>query len=228
MRRDICLIYQKSVKEVFDAYILAIRDRFDKECDAKPYYALTFGLNFSFKYNMNGGACTVHFMSLEQGTAVNVRYSVAQGVGARYEAHNRDLTKVVESRLGCSAQAADIDVEEFLKPENQTVYDSAYKIRSGQPTVNSQEPVPWAQVTPVPISNTGSVSTQNIYSAQLEMNNKKCSGCGNSLSHGARFCTFCGKQVATQRFCSQCGRPINENDRFCASCGTKLLLSNII
>ena len=146
MRRDICLFYQQSVPVVFDAYIKAAKERFDKDCDVNPYYSLTFGLNFSLKYNMNGGACTVHFMPYNGGTAVNVRYSIAQGAAARYEAHNRDLTKSVAEYSNCQPTEAFIDVEEFLKPENQMHMRPAYEVvpqATAQPVFRGEnQPIP--------------------------------------------------------------------------------------
>lgn len=147
MRRDICLYYEKELPEVFSAYVEAINKRFGKDCNPAPYHTIQFALSFSFKYNMNGGGCTVRLMPHGRGTAVNVRYSIAQAVGARYEAHCRDLTNFVESILRVNAMPATLLVEEFLCPENQVTPNSA----------RPAQPKPTPQPTP-----TGAQSAQKI------------------------------------------------------------------
>ena len=53
-------------------------------------------------------------MPHNDGTAVNVRYSVVQLAGARCKKHNQDMTAAVEKLLGVSAQEIQLDVETFL------------------------------------------------------------------------------------------------------------------
>ena len=114
MKKDICCFYPSDIASVFNAYQSAIAQKFTKSIQATPYHTISFPLAFSFKYNMNGGACTVHLMPHNDGTAVNVRYSVVQLVGARCKKHNQDMTAVVEKLLGVSAQEIQLDVETFL------------------------------------------------------------------------------------------------------------------
>lgn len=45
-----------------------------------------------------------------------------------------------------------------------------------------------------------------------------CSGCGQALPEGARFCLACGAPQA--RSCTVCGERLPPNARFCMSCGT--------
>lgn len=121
MRRDLCHFWQRDVVTVYNAYLKAAKDRFNKDCSATPFHTITIPLNFSFKYNMNGGVCTVHLIPLNGGCAVDSRYSIVQGVGARYEAHDRDLCAFVEAILGVKPQPIRIDIEEFLKDQNKAV-----------------------------------------------------------------------------------------------------------
>lgn len=173
MRRDICLYYEKELPEVFSAYVEAINKRFGKDCNPAPYHTIQFALSFSFKYNMNGGGCTVRLMPHGRGTAVNVRYSIAQAVGARYEAHGRDLSKFVEAILRVNSVGINIPVEEFMRPQNQitpnsarpaqpkptpqpapTAAQSAQKIVETvvRPTAPAPQPVPASQPAPTPTS----------------------------------------------------------------------------
>ena len=168
MRRDICHYYEKGLKDVFEAYNTTVSKKFGKDCKAEPFHTLSFGLSYSFKYNMNGGACTIHFMPYKTGTAVNIRYSIAQLLGARYEAHDRDMTDSVVSILDTPAQVLSIDVETFLLPENKkskeesTAYNYTFKIDRTEQFVN-------------------------------EIN--YCPSCGNKLGIGFSFCPKCGFKI---------------------------------
>lgn len=62
MRRDLFYFYPLPVQPVSDAFVQAANQRFGKQCKVEPYKTVNFGLNYSFKYNMNGGALTIHFM----------------------------------------------------------------------------------------------------------------------------------------------------------------------
>lgn len=124
MKRDICVFYKKDVPRVYQAYVEAINQRFGKDCSGQPYHTINFGLSFSFKYNMNGGACTVRLMPYKDGTAVNLRYSIAQAMGARYEKHSDDLNNYVSNILGYAPLRVDIPVEEFLRSERRITPNS--------------------------------------------------------------------------------------------------------
>ena len=98
---------------MYNAYATAVKEKFGKNCEYHNGFKMSFALNFTFKYNMNGGACIVHFMPYRSGTAVNVRYSIAQLFGARYKAYDRDLTEFVVSILGANPIDIQIDAEVF-------------------------------------------------------------------------------------------------------------------
>ncbi len=51
--------------------------------------------------------------------------------------------------------------------------------------------------------------------AEIEGNDKFCSGCGSKLPKIA-------KQKQAKKFCDQCGAKIETSDKFCASCGVEL------
>jgi hypothetical protein len=118
MRKDLVYFYQADTASVYQAYTEAIRKVFNKtDFMSQPYSVLQFMLNYSFKYNMNGGSCTLHFLPYQGGTAVNARYSIAQLIGARYAKHEKDMRSFVEKTLGISAQQIDLDIDVFLQQE---------------------------------------------------------------------------------------------------------------
>ena len=54
MRRDLCYFYPVPVQPTFDAFVQAANQQFGKGCKIDAYKTISFGLNYSFKYNMNG------------------------------------------------------------------------------------------------------------------------------------------------------------------------------
>ena len=62
---------------------------------------------------MNGGACTVLLMPYKSGTAVNVRYSIAQLFGSRYNAYDEELTKNVVGILRVESTIINSDPDQF-------------------------------------------------------------------------------------------------------------------
>ena len=178
MRRDVMHYYERSIADVYGAYKAAAMQKFGKDCREEPYHTLSFGLNYSFRYNMNGGACTVHFMPYNTGTAVNIRYSIVQLAGARYGAHDKEMSTFVTSVLGVPAMDLKIDPEIFLLEQNK-VYAGSYTTPAApayQPAPPVQQPVQTYQ--PAPAASP-----------------KFCARCGNRLSPGAKFCGGCGNKI---------------------------------
>ena len=122
MRRDLCYYFAADVCSVYNAYLMAAgNQQFRRECRQEPYHTLGFGLNFSMKYNMNGGSCTIHFIPYQGGTAVDLRFSIAQLAGARYKRYAADLTNTVIRSLDITAQPIRLNIEEFTKECNKVV-----------------------------------------------------------------------------------------------------------
>lgn len=126
MKRDLFCYYEADVKSVFNAFVKAANEKFGKDCSSTPYHTISFGLNYSFKYNMNGGACHIHFIPYDKGTAVGLRYTIVQMFGARYEAHYSDITKFVEKELGVLSSDININMEEFMDDSNR-IFDECLK-----------------------------------------------------------------------------------------------------
>lgn len=140
MKRDLFHYFESDVKSVYETYVKAAKEKFGKDCSATPYHTVSFGLNYSFKYNMNGGACHVHFIPYKTGTAVGIRYTIAQVFGARYEAHDSDMLNYVERELGVEATGINIDMEEFMKDSNR-IFDEGLKSSKANTQTQSNEGV---------------------------------------------------------------------------------------
>lgn len=126
MKRDLFHYFESDVKTVYAAYVKAAKEKFGKDCSTTPYHTVSFGLNYSFKYNMNGGACHIHFIPYKTGTAVGLRYTIVQMFGARYEAHDSDMVGFVEKEIGAKSTNISIDMEEFMKDSNR-IFDDGLK-----------------------------------------------------------------------------------------------------
>ena len=172
MRRDLCYFYPVPVEPVFDAFVQAAKQKFGKNCKIDAYKTLSFGLDYSFRYNMNGGSLTLHFMPYNNGTAIDMRYTVVQLMGARYQKHADDVLIFVNAILGAQAQKIQIDVNEFLAYE--TGIPSA-------PIGAAPQAVPQAQTNAQPV--------QSAPQARF------CTNCGKPIVPNAAFCTGCGKKL---------------------------------
>ena len=49
-----------------------------------------------------------------------------------------------------------------------------------------------------------------------------CTFCGRRLSPGDKFCSDCGRKVASEAVCPRCGRKAAQTAKFCIYCGQKL------
>ncbi len=203
MRRDIGYFFQRDVITVYNAYLAAANNpQFRRDCKEEPFHTLSFGLNFSMKYNMNGGACIVHFMPFNGGTAVNIRFAVAQGFGARYERYADDLTSAVTAILGIAPQKMNFDMEPFLQKENRIYAESQTPVAPPPPPVQTVPPV----------------------QADAAKPDSFCIHCGKKLIEDAPFCPNCGNKVQTEpkaKFCINCGHKAEPEANFCINCGHK-------
>lgn len=132
MRRDLFHYFESDVKTVYATYVKAAKEKFGKDCSETPYHTVSFGLNYSFKYNMNGGACHIHFIPYKTGTAVGIRYTIVQLFGARYEAHDSDMVKFVEKEIGVKSTNIKIDMDELMKDSNR-IFDEGLRSNESVP-----------------------------------------------------------------------------------------------
>ena len=229
MTRDLCYFYPCPLNAVYGAFVQTAAQKFGKDCKQTPMISLSFGLNFSMKYNMNGGACTIHFMPYQNGTAINIRYSIVQLMGARYKKHAQDMTLFANAIIRANAQPADINVQEFLNYEANQVRSQSPMV---QPVQNNQsippqnyqpsQQVPPRQYQP----QTAYRQPVNQYPApQKAVGVKYCHNCGRQLPADARFCTNCGTGIAVTApasVCPNCRKPLQPDEKFCTGCGTKI------
>ena len=203
MRRDVCYFFPADVPSVYNAYLAAATNaQFRRQCNETPYHTIGFGLNFSMKYNMNGGSCILHFMPMQGGTGVDLRFTIAQLAGARYERYATDLTNTAAAILRLPSQRIVPNVEEFLRPENQITPDKVAAVQ--KPTL------PEAPVEPAE-------------PAKPATPGKFCSQCGTALEPGDKFCNGCGTPVVkAEKTCPACGATAKPQAAFCSNCGQKL------
>lgn len=216
MKRDICYFFPVDVITLYNAYLTAATNPpFERDCKKEPFHTISFGVNYSFKYNMNGGSCIMRFIPCGGGAAVNLRFTLAQAAGGRCERYAEDLTKNVVKILNIPAQKSPIDVEEFLKDENKVVEN-----RQPQSTpVQQYTPQP----QPVAQSVTQAAPAPQPVQVQKNENSILCKNCGATLTVGAAFCGNCGaSQSVKKAFCEKCGAKALEGAAFCHMCGNKL------
>lgn len=195
MRRDIGFYIEANIEQVYNAYLKAAQNKpFERDCSTEPYHTISFGVNFSMKYNMNGGSCNIHLMPWGTGTAVDMRFSIAQLAGAHYERYAHDLNTAMQAFLPVVARPAEYNMDDFLKPENQVT-----------PATLPKQAAPAA----IPAATPAAAPT-GVF----------CSKCGNPLAPNGRFCSQCGTPV--QRVCPNCQAPASSNAAFCTACGTRL------
>ena len=177
MRRDLCYFYPIPVEPVFNAFVQAANQKFGKQCKIDAYKTVNFGLNYSFKYNMNGGALTIHFMPYNNGTAIDMRYTIVQAFGARYQKHADDVLIFVNAVLGAQAQRIQLDINEFLAYETGVSSAPLNTVPVQQAPVQ-QAPVQQAPVQQAPVQP----------AAQPNF----CMKCGAPVVPNAAFCIKCG------------------------------------
>ena len=216
MRRDMGFYVEAGIDKVYEAYLLAAKNPpFERDCREEPYHTIAFGVNFSMKYNMNGGSCNIHLMPWKTGTAVNMRFSIAQLAGARYERYALDLNAAMQKFLPIPPVPMDFNMDDFLKPENQV---TPATFRQAAPAVQiPQTPAPQfyqpAPAAPAPQPTPAAPAPQAV---------GFCANCGDALRPGARFCSSCGTAVVQQKTCPACNTPVRENAAFCHNCGSRL------
>ena len=210
MRRDISFYFDADVKTVYNAYLAAASDaRFRCSCNQQPYHTISFSMNFSMKYNINGGSCTLHFIPYERGTAVDFRFALVQLMGARYGSYAQDLTIAAAALINVTWKQVNVPINDFLDPRNQVSAAGTQAQPEYLPQPQQPECLPQPQ--------------QPVQTPQPAAATRKCHACGGELMESAPFCHHCGaKRETAPKCCPQCGSPIIHTGTFCAQCGGRL------
>ncbi len=242
MRRDVGFFVEAKVEDVYRAYLnAAIHPPFSRTCKEEPYKLISFGVNYSFKYNMNGGSCNIHFMPSGNGTAVNMRFSIVQAVGARYGKYASDLNDAMRKFLPVKVYPAQYNMDDFLHAATPCPAPTvtAGQANTPQPTPATQQvytPQPQTQAQPQPqvqpyIPQVQQQTQPYVPQAQPQVQTANtatatsfCTSCGAALLPDSRFCTKCGNPSYTPdvKVCPNCNKQARAEDSFCGACGTKL------
>ncbi len=212
MRRDIGFYIEAPIDRVYQAYLTAASSApFERDCKKEPYHTISFGVNYSWKYNMNGGSCNIHFMPYGTGTAVNIRFSLAQAMGARYESYAENLNEQVQRLLMVSIREREYEMDDFVKPENQVTPATLQNLYA-------------PPAAPAPVYQPAPQAQLHQPAPQAAPNVRICGNCRNPLDADARFCPYCGVPAVapTPSVCPNCHAPAKPGAAFCAYCGTRL------
>ncbi len=113
MRKDIIHYYNSPLENVHKAYFDAAQQRFGKDL-RESSYTVQFGINMSLPHNLEGGACTVHLMPYQDGTAAYLCYNIAQVMDAHYTSFDSNLSGFVCQSLGVQLMNVDLPLQGFL------------------------------------------------------------------------------------------------------------------
>ena len=176
MRRDLYHYFKGDIESVYNAYVAVLRaEPFHKEPNLAPYSLISFGLGMSFKFNMNGGTVHIHLAPRGTGTAIQVRYSIVQLVGARYRAYDKLLTDHVAAVLGYAAEP----LEELA--------DAYFEASSAQPALTETKAI---EVQPV------EVVAEEVEEVPAPTGRPQfCGKCGKRIDPEDNYCGSCGAKI---------------------------------
>lgn len=144
MTKDYQFYFDADVASVFNAYHSATVQQNNNIHQSTPPHSLSFGVKFSFKYNMHGGSCSVSFVPCGNGTTVRLTIFIVQLIGARCEAYVKDLSNAAGRIINKYPQQ---------QPYNASLFTSTTPLPISQPAapVYSAPPVqPAAPMPPMP------------------------------------------------------------------------------
>ena len=134
MEKDYRFYCESDVKVVFAAYVRAIERMFGKTrnegCIISPYQTITFSIDYSFKYNMNGGTCNINFAPQKTGTAITFHYKIKQLLGARCQTHASDIFNFAEQELS---------YKKMLINDDELLLDAGLKSNNSNTTIQKNE-----------------------------------------------------------------------------------------
>ena len=191
MTAEVYHYYPNPIEDVFNAYARAIQDCFKVTGACYQYHTITFPLKFSFKYNMNGGNCTLNFIRHQDGTAVRVNYNIYQLIAALYDSHDRDMTLYVQRILGSFATPIFLSPMDFANPDNRVMSNGT----TAAPNGAAYPPVsPNGAAYPPPMAPKEETATPGTPPPIRVAKGNYCIHCGSQQSSDTEFCQTCGKK----------------------------------
>ena len=170
MKKEICHYYPKPKEVVFLSYERAVNELLGAKIEKTPNESLIFDLEYSVKYNINGGGCHIRFAAYNGGTLVELKFVLAQATGARCGAIDSGLANLVENALGV---------------ESNAVYEGFDALVE---MMNAPQPQPQMRNDPQypPQARQGTQPPQN------NCRDNFCPRCGTKFAPNDNFCTRCG------------------------------------
>ena len=187
MKRDISFFVPADIAQVYNAYLMAAtHEPFERDCAQEPYHTISFGINYSWKYNMNGGSCNIHFMPHGNGTAVIMRFTIVQVFGARYESYAENLNEAMQKFLPVAITEANYNMEEFLRPQNKVT------------PISTMDPPQQKATATAYCTNCGNpIAKENKFCTKCgaQVAQKACPNCNAPVQNDAAFCGSCGTKL---------------------------------
>ena len=236
MRNDIGFYIEADVASVYNAYLKALKgEPFRKSCNEQPYHTISFGLNPSLRFNINGGSCHIHLMPHGVGTAVNIRFTVVQAVSPRYGKYAEILNNTFMKYLPVQPHPAKYNMDDFLRPENQVVPSNVAEPACAPAPVAAEPacaPAPVAAepaCAPVPVAAEPAcapapVAAEPACAPAPVAAEPACAPAPVAAEPACAPAPVAAEQVVTSapRFCGNCGAKLESNLRFCTQCGTPI------
>lgn len=199
MRRDVVYYYQLPLNDVFNAFVQGVNVQLGKDCKVVQGISISFGLNYSLIYNMNGGACNIHFMPHLNGTAVDIHYTIIQLSGAKYKAHAQKLAKFVNYALKTKGKKIRLSVKTFMAYEQQVMGSMQQNPAGSQPVMpqnqaGSQPIMPQNQPVAQQPMPQNQVGVQPVM-PRAGQKGRFCTSCGTPYNAGTTICVKCGRRL---------------------------------
>jgi hypothetical protein len=98
-----------------------------------------------------------------------------------------------------------------------------WRVRAGTVLETLRQPIAEPAAAPLVIEGDGRFGRpKNDGNSASAGSQRRCLGCGNTLSVLAKFCSSCGRTAQGETFCLGCNSPLSAGATFCSECGAKV------